>query len=159
MDAFLALMDGRLEGVLELAETMRARGEKAGVAGMGELWALQPRYRARLYRGDPLAANESGTGSGPLVSPLRCLLLAHYGKKEEALKILEENVVKRPLKDETRIMVDTLFLEAAVLVGYRLAAELLLNRLNVPNLYTTGISVPTCIIPPPGWGSGPPGKI
>jgi tetratricopeptide (TPR) repeat protein len=37
-----------------------------------------------------------------------------------------------------------------VLVGHRPAAELLLKRLNIPGLYTTGQSFPTCVTRHPG---------
>jgi tetratricopeptide (TPR) repeat protein len=41
--------------------------------------------------------------------------------------------------------VDTLFLEASVLVGHRQAAELLLNRFKDTGLCTNGLFLPTCI--------------
>jgi tetratricopeptide (TPR) repeat protein len=62
---------------------------------------------------------------------------------------LDKYVVQRPGfgtdEDETRFWVDALFLEAAVIIGHRQSAGLLLKRLNVPGLYTTGQSFPTCI--------------
>ena len=82
--------------------------------------------------------------------PVLCLVQAHLGRKEEVSEILERSVVKRPgigtVEDETAAWVDTLLLEAAVLISHHQAAELLLNRLSGTGLCTTGFSFPTCII-------------
>jgi hypothetical protein len=65
------------------------------------------------------------------------------------LETLEREVVQRPgigtAEDETGTQFDILYLESAVLVGHRRAAELLMDRFKVPGLCTTGIYFPTCI--------------
>ena len=151
VDAVLALMDGRLGDALELVESMHIRGKEAGMAGLAATFANHPEYRARVYLGAGLAEIERSIPRGsPLSSPLLCLVQAHLGRKEEVSEILERSVVKRPgigtAEDETRAWVDTLYLEAAVLVSHRQAAELLLKRLSGTGLYTTGAHFPTCII-------------
>jgi tetratricopeptide (TPR) repeat protein len=85
----------------------------------------------------------------PELVPLPCLVQAHLGKKEEASKILEDYVVRRPgvgtLEDETITPNDTMCLEAAVLVRHHQAAELLLNRFRGTGLCTAGTFYLTCI--------------
>jgi tetratricopeptide (TPR) repeat protein len=78
-----------------------------------------------------------------------CLVLAHLGKKKEASEILEKHVVKRPgigtPEDETPDWFDNVFLEAAVLISYHEAAELLLKRLGIAGISITGFYFISCI--------------
>jgi tetratricopeptide (TPR) repeat protein len=150
MDAVLAVLDGRIEDALNIAESILTRGEEAGVVGVASIYADHPSHRARVYLGESLEAIEHGIPRGlPIYLPVLCLVQAHLGRKKEASEILEKNVVKRPsigtVEDETRVWVDTLYLEASVLVSHRQAAELLLDRLCGSGLCTTGYSFPTCI--------------
>jgi archaellum biogenesis ATPase FlaH/tetratricopeptide (TPR) repeat protein len=143
MDAVLALMDGRLNDTLGLAEHIRTRGEETGAVGAAGILATHPSVRARIYLGTALEALERDIPRGVLLYvPELCLEQAHLGRKEEVSQILDEYVIKRPgigtIEDETSYWIDTMYLEAAVLIGHREAAELLLNRLGSAGLYTTG---------------------
>jgi len=145
----LAIMDGRLEDAVDMAKSIQARGEEAGVSTLAYKMA-SPGIRAQLYLGASLEALEREvSGRIPEGLAVPCLVQALLGHKEEASKILEESVVKRPgigtLEDEMVTWIDTMFLEAAVLIGHRRAAELLFNRLSSKGLYTGGIMYPTCI--------------
>ncbi len=75
--------------------------------------------------------------------------LAHLGNTAEAVNVLEEVVLARPgigtAEDETAEFSDVMSLEAAVLVGHRKAAELLLDRLSDSGKRTTGWYHPTVI--------------
>jgi serine/threonine protein kinase/tetratricopeptide (TPR) repeat protein len=150
MDATLALYDGHFEDAMAIVQKTEARGEHEGVIGITKVLTNHPYYRTCIYLGENLEKIVSELGRG---SPMACALLgwiqAYLGRKAEVAEILEKYVVQRPGfgtdEDETRFWVETLFLESAVLVGHRQAAELLLKRLNVPGLYTTGVSFPTCI--------------
>jgi DNA-binding CsgD family transcriptional regulator len=155
MDAVLALIDGRLEEAMNKSQSIRTRGEEAGSLGYALLYLGLARDRALLYLGTNLEALEREhrellAGVPSAVNPKLCLVLAHTGQYEEASKILDKNVVKRPgistPKDETPAWIDTFYLEAAVLMGHRQAATLLMNRFNGTNLYTNGYNNPTCII-------------
>jgi tetratricopeptide (TPR) repeat protein len=151
MDAVLAVMDGRLRDALVLTESLRARGKEAGMVGYAGAITDHPEYRTRIYLGESLEAIERVIPRGNSFSlPLLCLVQAYLGRKPEVSEILEKSVVKRPgigtVEDETRGWVDTLYLESAVLIGHRPAAELLLNRLSGTGLYTTDAHFPTCII-------------
>jgi tetratricopeptide (TPR) repeat protein/archaellum biogenesis ATPase FlaH len=147
MDAVLALMDGRLEDARDMAQSIRTRGEQAGAAITANTLASLVDIRARVYLG-ALEALEHELQKIRSVIWL-CLVQAHLGRKAEVSEILERMIIKRPgigtVEDETATWVDTMFLEAAVLVGHRRAAELLLNRLNVLGLCTPGFQSPTCI--------------
>jgi tetratricopeptide (TPR) repeat protein/archaellum biogenesis ATPase FlaH len=151
MDAVLALMDGRLNDTLGLAERIRTRGEEIGAVGAAGILATHPSVRTRIYLGTALEALERDIPRGVLLYvPELCLEQAHLGRKEEVSQILDEYVIKRPgigtIEDETSYWIDTMYLEAAVMIGHRKAAELLLNRLSNAGLYTTGYSFPTCIL-------------
>jgi len=150
MDAVLTLMDGRLEDAMDMAESIRTRGREAGIEGLSNLFSIISGIRAQVYLGASLEARERELPHGSLIAMQElCLVQAHLGRKEEVSEILDKYVVSRPgigtVEDETRSWVDTLYLEASVLVTHRQAAELLLNRLSGTGLYTTGYSFPTCI--------------
>jgi eukaryotic-like serine/threonine-protein kinase len=146
-DTTMAVMDGRLEEAMDMAKSIRARGKEAGVSILANAFAT-PGIRAQLYLGASLEDLEREVSQTSLST--LCLIQAHLRRKEEASEILEKSVVQRPgigtLEDETITGADTLCLEAAVLTGHRGAAELLLNRLNIPGLCASGFSSPTCVI-------------
>jgi tetratricopeptide (TPR) repeat protein len=137
-----------MEEVTDLVGRIRSRGEEAGVAQYATIHAGYVNIRVMVYKGQSLEALE-GMLHGVRVYPLRCLVLAHLGKREEALEILDQNVVRRPSigtsEDETLTWQDSLCLEAAVLTGNRTAADLLLNRFSETGVCTSGIFYPTCI--------------
>jgi tetratricopeptide (TPR) repeat protein len=148
VDIAMAVMDGRLEDAMVLARSLRARGEEAGVSAMAQVLAPSG-HRAQLYLGTSLETIGHEIPLGPqerIVVP--CLVQAFLARREEASEILEKNVVNRPgvgtLEDVMPLWIDTLYLEAAVLVGHRQAAELLLKRFSVTGLCSPGF-YPTCI--------------
>jgi tetratricopeptide (TPR) repeat protein len=150
MDAVLAVMDGRLENAIDMAESIRTHGKEASIAGIANIYSDHPIVRSQVYLGVSLEAREREIPRGiPIVAQHLCLVLAHLGRKEEVSEILDKYVVKRhgfgTLEDETTAFRDTLYLEAAVLISHRQAAGLLLKRLSGSGLYTTGVSFPTCI--------------
>ena len=90
-----------------------------------------------------------------LIPQARVLCLAHVGDDAEVEARLERFregrrfVLARPGigsgEDETSAQLDILFLEAAVLVGHREAARLLLRRFAATEMRTTGYLYNTCI--------------
>ena len=143
MDAILAVIDGRLAEATQTVEHMLARGEEVGAPGSASQYASLAAIRSSIYVGTFVQQSTRTSDAAA------CLQLVYAGKKEAASEELEKRVVKRPsmatLEDETRFSVDTVYLEASVLLGHRRAAELLLNRLSGSGLCTTGIFFPTCI--------------
>jgi len=150
MDAVLALIDGRLEDAMDMAESIRTRGKEAGIEGTSNLYSILSGIRAQVYLGASLEVRERELPHGNFMTMQElCLVQAHLGRKEEVSEMLEKYVISRPgvgtVEDETRFWVDTLYLEAAILINHRQAAGLLLNRLSGTGLFTTGYSFPTCI--------------
>jgi tetratricopeptide (TPR) repeat protein len=147
----LAIMDGHIEDAKAMGESIRARGEEAGISRVSYGMSI-PGIRAQTYLGDSLEAlvQEIPSRRPSEAFSLPCLLLAHLGRNEEASEILESNVVKRSgigtFEDEIESVNYAMFLEASVLVGHKQAAELLVNRFSGTGIYTTGLFCPTCIL-------------
>jgi tetratricopeptide (TPR) repeat protein len=144
-----AVMDGRLDDVMNMVESTRSRGKEAGLAELANLYSAFAGIRARLYSGTSMETLEDEAGVfGVAFEPVLCMVLAHLGRQKEASGILEKYVVNRPgvgtLEDETGAGDDILFLEASVLVGHHKAAELLMNRLKDSEVCTPGCMQPTC---------------
>jgi tetratricopeptide (TPR) repeat protein len=153
-DALLMLMDGYLEKVLDATQRIRSSGAEAGVPLIANIQANLSGCRARIYLGNSLEDLDRlqamyGPDDIRQVKPQLCLILSHLGRKDEVLELLEQRVIRRPgigtLEDETIGWHDSYFLEAAVVIGHRQAAELLLNRFTGTDVYTSGIFYPTCI--------------
>jgi tetratricopeptide (TPR) repeat protein len=142
-------MDGRLEDVVDMAQSMRIRAKDTGAEGLVAVYARLTDFRARLHLGASLEALEQEVRGFFVNDELLYLVQAHLGRKEEVSAILDRMVVSRPgigtLEDEIHDWIDCLYLEAAVLVGHRQAAELLLNRFSGTRPCTTGFFFPTCI--------------
>jgi tetratricopeptide (TPR) repeat protein len=155
LNALLALMDGHLENIIEVARQIRSRGKEAAIPQRANMGAGLADYRARYYLGMHLEGLERINRAFVLTQPQRqptallCLTLAHRRQKEEASEILEQLVVNRPrigtAEDQSLTWSDALFLEAAVLSGHQRAAELLLKRFADTGVVTSGIFYPTCI--------------
>jgi tetratricopeptide (TPR) repeat protein len=151
MDAILAVMDGRLDDVMDIVKHIRSLGKETGVAGIAHIYASHPNVRSRLHLGASLEELERDTPRGiPLYVPELCLVQSHLGRKKEVSEMLEKYVVNRPeigtVEDETDAWIDTLYMEASVLIGHRKAAELLMKRLSGSGLCASGFFFPTCII-------------
>ena len=143
MDAVMSVIDGNLEEALQHTEEIRNLGNQLGIEIAAQVYARLASGRARIYlTGLP----ESSTVPNKWADSLQ---LAYTGENGKAINILEEAVVKRPyigtIKDQTRMSVDTLNLEASVMVEHRQTAELLLNRLKDSISCTSGIFFPTVI--------------
>jgi tetratricopeptide (TPR) repeat protein len=148
MDATLAVMDGRFDDAMEMSKNIQVRGEEAGLSLLAHA-AASPGRRAQLYLGASLETigREIPIGPPEQISVLY-LVQALLGRKEDTLEGLEKYVVNRPgigtIEDETYVWMDALYLEAAVLVGHRRSAELLLKRFSGTGLRSPEF-YPTCI--------------
>ena len=142
-DIYLAALDGRLEEALEIARRMLERGEELGLAeyaGFAVLTILRP----QLHLGKADEAPQFA-----VFPPLTAVCLAHLGRDIEVVETLEQLVLARPgmgsPEDETPAYIDAMLLEAAVLVGHRQAADLLLRRLAGTSVHTISFFLMTCI--------------
>jgi tetratricopeptide (TPR) repeat protein len=153
-DAIMAIWDGRLEEAVDIRRRTLARAQELGIFEFAVMWTswILP---ARVYLGDAgraLEAQLQGARSIPEnVGGDQVILycLAHLGRYAEVAEILERRVVSRPgigsEKDEMPPSFDNAVLQAAVPAGHRQAAELLLHRLAVSKIVTSGLWVTTCV--------------
>jgi len=149
-DACFAIMDGHLEEANRISLDAETRAEGAGA--FHHQFGL-PSLRARSYLGGSMEGVLEWISAASIafdpVTPLTCLVQAYEGRMEEAVEILEANVMQRPnvgtQEDVTFARIDTMFLEAAVLAGHLGAAELLLKRLDSPGVYVPGLLYTTCV--------------
>lgn len=149
MDAVIELMDGKLENVLDIAQSIRSRGREAGTPLMAEVNVRFAYFRARFYLDKFLEDLEGGPFSdvqGAMPQD-ELLVMAHLGRKDRVSQILEQWVVNRPGfgTTEDEIGWDAKLLEAAVLTGHCQAAELILNRLAGTGVFISSIIHPTCV--------------
>ena len=141
-DSYLALVEGRFDEAAGMFERAIAFAEQFGTRGM---LALAP-MRASIHLG---ASVESflPERSGGLTNPSMAVLYAHLGRQEEASRVLDAAVVRRPgfgtREDESSALDDILYLEASVLLGHCQVAEMLLKRLAGAG-YVACWAQPTC---------------
>ncbi|UCD09454.1 MAG: hypothetical protein JSU79_02085, partial [Dehalococcoidales bacterium] len=85
----------------------------------------------------------------PAFPYLKAIYLAYLGRDTEVVETLEQLVLARSgigsAEDVTSASSDISLMEAAVIVGHRQAAELLLNRFTGSKIHTTGGYFTTCI--------------
>jgi eukaryotic-like serine/threonine-protein kinase len=121
-----AFVDGRLEEVVELASAMREESQAAGIQATGD-WVSA---RATLYLGGPFDRFlEQGE---PLARPqlaARARILAHLGRREEALTIGAGFIGIERDEDESGMTILMSLFEAALLAGDAKTAEALSRRL------------------------------
>jgi tetratricopeptide (TPR) repeat protein len=152
-DAILAIWDGRLEEAVAIRRRTLARAEELGILEFAVVWSAWV-LPARVYLGNAGQALEFMLQGSRSVSrnvateALIMYCLAHLGRYAEVVEMLERLVVARPgigsAQDETLASFDIAALQAAVLVGHRPAAELLLRRLAGSSIHTSGLWCSTC---------------
>ena len=139
-----ATLDGRLEEADEIGQRIRSRGEELDFTGYAAVSEFNASTDARLLLGktNELAQLEERLGFS-LSTFGGGLFLAIFKPRAEVIEYLEKNVVARPgigiPDDETPAYLDVYNLNAAVLVGHRPSAQLLLQRLIDVELYTAGM--------------------
>jgi tetratricopeptide (TPR) repeat protein len=151
-DAILAIWDGRLEEAVAIRRRILARAEELGILEFGgwAIWVLCARvYLGNAARALELVLQDSRNMSRNVATDgLIMYCLAHLGRYSEVAEMLERLVVARPgigsAQDETVPFFDIAALQAAVLVGHRPAAELLLHRLAGSSIITSGLWLTTC---------------
>jgi tetratricopeptide (TPR) repeat protein len=156
VDACIALLDGKLDQIVEAYEHLidlthdTERGQSTLVTAM--IYGL----RAILYLGDTdeyrdrLLWKVIPEQMNTPVFRYIPLYLAYHGRTDEVNERLERMLVARPditsVDDLTHAWLDIAYLESAVLVKHRKAAELLLKRFTDNTLATTGTNLGTTCI-------------
>jgi tetratricopeptide (TPR) repeat protein len=144
----MATMDGRLGDSEKIARLIRTRGVELGITALSNTLEFLDVYRTWLFLGKAEEALKLVMDYFPLpYVQVQCL--AHLGRDKEVAAFLEQLVVNRPdigsAEDETTVTEDIACLEAAVLVGHKQAAELLLSRLANCGLPIGGLYYPTSL--------------
>jgi tetratricopeptide (TPR) repeat protein len=145
MDSYLATFEGRLEEAVAIAENIYARGSQSGIAQYASAVAILSSFQSLFHLGRLDQIHQMfGDALHLSLPPFR----ANLGKKAEVIKILEQWVIGRPgigtTDDETFANMDMLLLQAAVRIGHRQAAGLLLGRFAGSGMLIP-IGMPTCI--------------
>jgi tetratricopeptide (TPR) repeat protein len=135
-DARMATWDGQLEEAIAIRRRIMARAEELGILEFAVIWSSwMLTARVHLGNGDRAleAVLQGGRSFPENVASCALILycLAHLGRYDEVVEMLERLVVARPgigsAEDKTSTWLDIRLLEAAVLARHRQAAELLLQ--------------------------------
>jgi tetratricopeptide (TPR) repeat protein len=133
----LALIDGRLEEVVELLDREVAWRQEVGLSsylGQGAFVGLIALQYLGLIQNNPESVVRRAVLEGVNTPEFRRLpmLQGYLGQVDEANQKLERMLKGRPnittADDMTQVFMDISYLETAVLVKHRQAAELLLRR-------------------------------
>lgn len=127
----------------------RPVGEEQGLLELALMWAVTSGLRPMLHLGKVDEALQL-TALFPLPE-VRAICLGHLGRDAEVKEILEQQVVERPGigagEDIFPVHMDIALLEAAVLVGHREAAELLLRKYSNWDMQATGFAGHVTCVP------------
>jgi tetratricopeptide (TPR) repeat protein len=145
-DIIMASLDGYLENAMETIQKVLTRSQELNLAPFASSSAqLGTITLVRLGRADEALRLMLGIPA----SLVKVICQAYPNPDPEVTGILDAMIAARPEivsdKDVTWPIFDTVFLEAAVLVGHKKAAELLLQRYADSGLRTTGVFGMTCI--------------
>jgi len=152
-EAILKIWDGRLEEAVAIRRRMLSLGEELGTFDFALIWSFWI-IRARVYLGNAARAldnilnglRDQTQNLSQVINILFCL--THLGRYSEVVEILEQLVVNQPniktAEYETPIWQEIIYLEAAVLTGYKPVAELLLPRLAGSRITSSGSWLTTC---------------
>ena len=147
VDGVMAIRDGLLEDAVEIAQKMQTLSAELNVVSFAT--SLMPMAAVtpfiRLGRADE-AISIMPTMPASLV---KFICRAYPTPDPEVTGILDAVIAARPEivsdKDAVWAPIDVILLEAAVLVGHKEAAELLLRRYTDSGLRTVGIFNTTCV--------------
>ncbi|HEY33405.1 MAG TPA: AAA family ATPase [Dehalococcoidia bacterium] len=144
IDAYIATWDGRLWEAVEITQSLVTRGQELGLTAFAPVIAGLFGTRCRLYLGRGVKAFEHAHQDflhGGRPNEELCLIMSHLSRTAQVAEMLEQRVVARPgigsVDDMTQATCDIYLLEAAVLIGHRRSAELLLERLAGSGFRTT----------------------
>ncbi len=139
-DAIVATLDGRLDDAIEIGRQIGALGEELGFPTYSVFFEQVAARTALTYFGK---FDELLRLYDLLKFPPHPLLLALLHRETKAVAALDELVASRfglePSEDETAASINMWELQAAILVGHRVAAEFLLRRCAHSGLHTTDL--------------------
>jgi len=150
-DILQAALDGRLEDAVACGDRLLALGRDLGLDEFAYVMFAVTCPRSLCHLGEagnglPSWVDSIGTLGHVIMT---CFYQAHLGRDREVAERLERSVLSQanisPDEDERPMWIQTVFLEAAVLVEHHEAADLLLRRLADCRYRTTGHFYTTCI--------------
>jgi tetratricopeptide (TPR) repeat protein len=147
VDGFMAMQDGRLENAVAISQNIMARSAELTLVPFSESTLQMVGFTPllRLGRADEAIRMVPQWPA----SLIKVICRAFPNPDPEAIAILDNMIAARPEivsdKDVSWASWDIAFLEAAVLVGHKKAAELLLRRFADSGLRTTGFYGAMCV--------------
>jgi eukaryotic-like serine/threonine-protein kinase len=146
VEGMQATLNGLMEEAVAIGQNAVARGGQLGPAEYANTIGFILSYMPLMYLGRIGEISQLFKNSPYLTNPLS---RANLAPDAETVNILEQWVVARPgigsTEDETPTAMDIMLLQAAVRIGHRRSAELLLRRFSGCRMHTTGLVYPTCI--------------
>jgi class 3 adenylate cyclase/tetratricopeptide (TPR) repeat protein len=137
-DATVATLDGRLDDAVEIGRRAGILGEELGLPTFGVVIEVEAARTALIHFG---RFDELARLYNLMRYPPSALLLAYLHRDAEAVAALDELIASRsglePSEDETAGSYDMLSLQAAILVGHRVAADFLVRRFAYSGLHAT----------------------
>jgi DNA-binding CsgD family transcriptional regulator len=151
-DALLATVDGHLEDHVVRWSHYVERADELGASLRGRMLGLQMLLYPACYlgRGDAWlsASDEFIDLGGPRGAPARAACLAQMGRLEEARALcgpLLDEIAASSGDDERPIGMLAYMLQAAVALGHREAARVLMARLDCVSHLSIGATSHTCV--------------
>ncbi|MCK4722621.1 MAG: tetratricopeptide repeat protein, partial [Dehalococcoidia bacterium] len=147
VDGIMVTLDGLLEDAAEITQKILTRGEELNLYNIAATVALicGPMSLLRLGRADELLRILPAMPA----SLIKVICQAYPTPDPEVIAFLDNMIAARPEigsdEDEAQAFFDIMYLEAAVLVGHKQAAELLMRRFADSSLRTTGAFHLTCV--------------
>jgi tetratricopeptide (TPR) repeat protein len=139
IEATLAMLDGRLENVVDWAARLLVRAEEVGSSDFGRQWAPLAAVRPLLYlgRGEQALAGLDRGPDEPAVWAKRLLCLAHLGRRTEVRALLDEYVSGARGPVQRLLPLD--LLESAILVEHGDAAAVVAADLDQFGVIIVGL--------------------
>jgi tetratricopeptide (TPR) repeat protein len=145
LDGIMATIDGRLENAAEITQKILTRGEELNASSFA-LTVAQMAGSSPLYLGKVDQAIRLSPVYPESLAKVICQ--AQPNPDPEVIAFLDNVIAVRPEigsdKDETWAPMDIILLAAAVLVGHKQAAELLMRQLAGSGILTTGATSLSC---------------
>lgn len=146
--AILSTIDGMLDDAIQETNELLSLGREFGLTQFTNNQWLFSGMRANFLLGNTKRLIEA-LRPPPASQHLRTLYLATLNQNDEAIDILDGILKRRPhigtLDDYVWYFVDVIYLEAAVLVGHRRAAEALIRQLSGKSPNITAYWYATCV--------------
>ena len=146
-DLFLTTLDGRLDKAVEISQNMQSSGDELGLSEFASVAAAYFSLTPHIHTG---RFEEAYKLAQLLPSPpsqvASAFCLAHMGRNEEVIELLENLAYLYREDNETPAYILAMLLDSAVIVKHTRAAEILLDRLKRTGVQATSYFCMTCVL-------------